>query len=184
MQPGTQGAAAGSVWSMKDMTLRNALMRIGLAGLLSLPGAFSASADTAMATVTISVNVIADPCVINGDNPIDVDFGNELLINKVDGINYRKPVDYSLDCGYATLPALKMMIGGSGASFDDTVLQASQTGLGIALMHDGQPLPLNSWLNFAPGTKPALEAVPVKAPGIKLAAGGFSAVATITVEYQ
>lgn len=132
----------------------------------------------------LNITVIAGPCVVNGENPIDVDFGHELLTNKVDGNNYQKTVEYSLDCTDATKPELKMMISGAGAGFDNTVLQASQPGLGVKLLNDGQPMSLNQWVNFTAGSPPLLQAVPVKEPGGKLTAGDFTAAATMTVDYQ
>lgn len=141
-------------------------------------------AGSASTSVMLNITVIAGPCVINGDNPIDVDFGHELLTNKVDGNNYQKTVEYSMDCTKATNPALKMMISGAGAGFDNTVLQASQPSLGVKLLNDGQPMSLNQWVNFTAGSQPLLQAVPVKEPGGKLTAGDFTAAATMTVDYQ
>lgn len=157
-------------------TCLGVLLALGLVGV--------AVAGTATSTLTLNVTVIDEPCVINGGNPIDIDFGNEMLTNKVDGSNYLKTVEYNLDCTNASNPALKLKISGTGADFDGTVLQASQTDLGIRLLSDGTPLALNSWLNFASDTPPLLQAVPVKSPGGNLTAGTFTAVATMTVDYQ
>lgn len=37
------------------------------------------------------------PCTINGGSPINVDFGNEVMTTRVDGKNYIKDVNYSLN---------------------------------------------------------------------------------------
>lgn len=137
------------------------------------------------ATVTVKVTVVSEPCIINGDNPIDVDFGNDLLTSRVDGVHYMKPVNYTLDCSNATRPALKMRITGTAAGFDSNVLQvAEQASMGVKLLSNGTMLPLNSWLNFTKDSPPVLQAVPVKAAGSTLTAGAFSAAATMTVDYQ
>ncbi|MEX3098859.1 fimbrial protein [Serratia ureilytica] len=154
-----------------------------MAGVMVLT-AIPVMADSTPATLTINVTVIAEPCTINGGNPIIVDFGDDVLTTKVDGSNYVKPVDYTLDCADATSDDLKMTISGTGAGFDGTVLQASQTDLGIRLLNNGAAMPLNQPLDFRRGSQPVLEAVPVKAPGSKLTAGKFTAAATLTVEYQ
>lgn len=157
-----------------------------LVGLLVASGLMCspAGAGTSSATLTVEVTVVAEPCTINNGNPITVDFGDSVLTTKVDGSNYVKPVDYTLDCADATSDDLKMTISGTGAGFDGTVLQASQTDLGIRLLNNGTAMPLNQPLNFSRGTSPVLQAVPVKAPGSKLTAGTFTAVATLAVEYQ
>ncbi|MBW4217890.1 fimbrial protein [Enterobacter cloacae subsp. cloacae] len=143
-----------------------------------------ASAGTASATLRVNVTVIAEPCTINNGRPIQVNFGDNVLTTNVDGSNYTRPVDYTLDCVDATSDGLKMTISGTVAGFDDSVLQASQTDLGIKLLSNGTALPLNQALNFNRNAPPVLEAVPVKAPGSKLSGGLFTATATMTVEYQ
>ena len=134
-------------------------------------------------TLTVRVSVVSEPCIINGGRPIAVDFGDDLLTSKVDGSRYMKNIDYSLECSDAVDGRLKMTISGVGAGFDSTVLQADQANLGIRLLHDGQPMPLNEPLSFSPQDKPALQAVPVKNPADKLRAGAFAASATLSVEY-
>ncbi|HBV9912407.1 TPA: fimbrial protein [Klebsiella aerogenes] len=154
-----------------------------MAGLLLMLPAVVFAGQTS-ATLTLTVTVIAEPCVINGGNPVTVDFGDNVLTTGVDGNNYIKPVDYTLDCADATSDDLKMTISGTGAGFNGDVLQASQTDLGIKLISNGVAMPLNQPLTFSRQTPPVLEAVPVKATGSKLTGGPFTATATMTVEYQ
>jgi len=135
-------------------------------------------------TLTVKVTMLSQPCVINAGQPIVIDFGDDLLTTKVDGSNYTKPVDYTLDCADATGDDLKITISGTGAGFDNSVLQADQTDLGIKLISDGHAMPLNQAVNFSRNTPPVLQAVPVKNPAGKLSAGAFTAAATMTVDYQ
>lgn len=153
-----------------------------LAALMFLTGV--AQAGTASTTVTVTVTVIAEPCVINSNNPIVVDFGNDVLTNKVDSGIYTQPVNYTLDCTAATGDTLNMTISGTGAGFDTSVLQGGQTNLGIKLLKDGSAMPLNTAIAFSRSTTPVLQAQLVRAPGGKLTAGAFSASATMTVAYQ
>jgi len=137
----------------------------------------------AITTVTVKVTVVAQPCVINDDKPIDVNFG-EITTTGVDGKNFRLPVNYTLNCTGVSSNAMKLQIQGSGAGFDATVLKTNKPRLGIELQQGDSKFPLNSWLNFTYPNKPALWAVPVKQSGLTLAAGEFTATATMTVDYQ
>lgn len=143
-----------------------------------------ALADASTATVTVKVTVISEPCVINNSNPIVVNFGDDLLTTEVNGSNYIQPVNYTLSCPDATSDDLKMTISGTGAGFDDNVLQGSQPSLGIKILSDGNIMPVNHALNFNRNTPPVLKAVPVKDPAGKLTGGSFTASATMSVEYQ
>ncbi|WP_199638693.1 fimbrial protein [Serratia sp. PAMC26656] len=145
---------------------------------------FSASsrADT---TINITGTVIAPlSCVINGNQAIAVDFGNDLITTRVDGSNYMKTVDYTLVCKNNTSNAIKMKIEGSATSFNQSALQTDQADLGIELRADGQRFPINSWLNFTYPNKPLMQAVPVKRAGGALKVGAFSVAATLMVDYQ
>jgi type 1 fimbria pilin len=155
---------------------------LSLALWVGMPAALAA--DTA--TITVRVTIMAPPpCVINDNNLIEVNFGDDVLTIRVDGKAYkRKPVTYSVDCSGGPSSAVKMLIEGSGAGFDSEVLQTDQTDFGIALLNNGRRYPINSWLNFDASSPPSLEAVPVKRVGARLQGGAFSAGATMKVEYQ
>lgn len=138
----------------------------------------------AITTVTVKVTVVALPsCIINDDRPIVVEFG-DVLTTRVDGSNYRLPVNYTLDCKDAPSNAMKLQVQGTGAGFDGTVLQTNKSGLGIELQQGDAKLPVNSWLNFAYPRKPELWVVPVRQSGATLTGGEFTAGATMKVDYQ
>lgn len=137
-----------------------------------------------MAYVTVSVTVVQPPpCTINDDQPIEVDFG-DVMTTRVDGINYRMPVNYALSCSNASSNAMKLQVNGSGASFDSTLLRTNKTGLGIELRQGNNKLPVNRWLSFTYPQKPELWAIPVKQSGTTLTGGEFTAGATMKVAYQ
>lgn len=139
----------------------------------------------ASTTINISGTIMAPlSCEINGNQAIMVDFGNDLVTTRVDGSSYMKTVDYSLTCKNNTSNAIKMKIEGTATAFNNSALQTTQADLGIALRANGQPLPINSWLNFTYPNKPLLQAVPVKRAGGTLSTGDFSTVATLMVDYQ
>jgi type 1 fimbria pilin len=153
-----------------------------LAGMLAVLPMLVWAAPSA--TVTVKVTVVAPPpCVINDDRPIDVEFG-DVMTTRVDGDNYKMPVNYTLSCTGGTSNAMKLQVKGTGAAFDAAVLQTNQTGLGIELRQGASKLAVNSWLNFTYPNKPELWAVPVKQAGATLTGGEFSAGATMAVDYQ
>ncbi|VTR51606.1 putative minor fimbrial subunit StfE [Serratia fonticola] len=53
-----------------------------------------------------------------------------MMTTRVDGNNYRMPVNYTLDCRSASANAMKLQVQGNGAAFDGTVLRSEQGGLG------------------------------------------------------
>lgn len=166
---------------MAMMTMIGMTAIVGVATLFSSP----ALALNKASTVTVSVNIFAaPPCVINSNNTINVDFGDDLLASRIDGVQYMKPVSYTLDCTAAASNALKMSITGNGAVFDTNVLRTTNTDLGVQLMRNGQPLTLNSAFNFTYPSAPVLQAVLVKKTNATLSTGYFSGTATLVVEYQ
>lgn len=135
-------------------------------------------------SVKVKIEIQAAPCVINRNNPIVVDF-QEVLTTRVDGVNYRKTIPYTIACSTSGNNALKLRIEGTGAGFNSAVLQTSVSTLGIRLQHDSTMLELNEWLNFNySGNTPALWAVPVMQTGATLPSGIFTASSVMKVSYQ
>lgn len=154
----------------------------GLATLLMLC-AVMVRADTATIKVTVTI-VAPPPCVINGDNLIEVKFGDDVMTTRIDGSYKKMPVTYSVECKNAPSNAMKIQIQGNGAGFDNGVLQTNKSDLGIKILRNGSTQPINSWINFTYPNLPKFEAVPVKKSGATLSGGVFSAGATMKVEYQ
>ncbi|CAI1872479.1 Minor fimbrial protein prsF precursor [Serratia quinivorans] len=144
----------------------------------------ASSAMAAQTTIRVSVTIVAPVCVINDNQQINVDFGNDVVTTKVDGSYKKVPITYSVQCQNSPSNNMKLQIMGNGASFDSNVLATNKTGLGIALLMNGGQLPLNSWRDFTYPSLPKLEAVPVKQAGVTLSGGAFSAGATLKVDYQ
>ncbi|MDT3253738.1 fimbrial protein [Serratia sp. root2] len=166
---------------MKETLTRHQNAWQSLAGMLvTLPMLVFAASST----VTVKVTVVAPPpCVINDDRPIEVEFG-DVMTTRVDGSNYKMPVNYTLSCTGGTSNAMKLQVKGIGAAFDATVLQTNKAELGIELRQGDSKLAVNDWLNFTYPNKPELWAVPVKQSGATLTGGEFSAGATMEVAYQ
>ncbi|CAI1818517.1 putative minor fimbrial subunit StfF [Serratia marcescens] len=156
-------------------------------GVLTLTlagGALISVGQAATAPIYITGTITSKPqCVINSNQAIRVDFGDDLVTTKVDGSNYIRPVDYTLECRNNSKNAMKMKVVGTAAAFNGSAIQSSKANLAIALRANGNPLTIGSWLNFTYPNKPLLQAVPVKGRGA-LTAGAFSAAATLMVDYQ
>ncbi|WP_336219256.1 fimbrial protein [Citrobacter amalonaticus] len=154
--------------------------------ILALAVCQSAVAEQNTAIITVNVTVNAAPCVINNDQNIDVDFGDSVITTDVAKGSVEKEVNYTLDCTSADQSkTLVMRISGTGATFDDKSLKTSIPELGIKMKADGVDYPINTNLALASSTtKPALKALLVAQPGARLPTGGFTAGATMTVDYQ
>lgn len=160
---------------------RQCLPGCGLAAFML----FGSLAQAASTTVSVAVTIVAPPpCVINKNNLIEVNFGNDVMTTRIDGSYKKQPVVYSAGCINALNNAMKMQIQGTGASFDSDVLKTNRDDLGVALLRNGNRQPINAWVNFTYPVLPTFEAVPVKRAGATLSGGAFSAGATMMVEYQ
>jgi type 1 fimbria pilin len=128
--------------------------------------------------------IIPPPCTINNNQTIRVDFGDEVMTTRIDGVNYKQAITYSLSCDIQKSNNLKMSIQGTVASFNSALLRTDKNGLGIALYRGTQPLNANTWFNYTYPSKPELYAVLVKQSGATLTGGEFTAAATLLIDYQ
>lgn len=139
-------------------------------------------ADTSL---TIRATIIAPPpCVINSGSTLNVPFGNDLLTSRIDGVNYRRNVPYTVRCDSPFSNALTLELKGTGAAFDNRVLVTRKADLRVKLFVNGADWPLNTAVNFTYPNVPVVQAVPVKRAGSKLTGGAFDAAATLVVDYQ
>ncbi|WP_145518207.1 fimbrial protein [Yersinia mollaretii] len=126
------------------------------------------------------------PCVISGGSTIDVAFGENLGVNKINGINYTQNVPYTVICdtpvGGSALGLT--IITGSVTTFDPAAVQTDTPDLGIRILKNGTAFTLNTRVAYDKNNPPVLQAVPVQAPGATLTEGAFEATATLLVDYQ
>lgn len=139
-------------------------------------------ADTNL--VIRAVIIAPPPCVINGGGTLDVPFGNDLQTSRVDGVNYRRNVPYTVTCDSPFSNALTLELKGTGAAFDSRVLSTRKPDLGVKLFVNGADWPLNTRVNFTHPNFPVVQAVPVKRAGSRLTGGAFDAAGTLVVDYQ
>lgn len=133
--------------------------------------------------VKITMTVLAEPCTINDNNESFINFGTDLEISKIDGINYRKEIPLSLICKSLSQNELTLTFLGKPASFDGNILDSGKDSLGVRIFSDGNILPIGEPLKFTYPLVPKLEAVPVSS-NINLTPGTFEAIAIVEINYQ
>lgn len=167
---------------MRLLSRKKILTIVGLITITPL----SLQAKEASVKINFSGTLIEPPpCTIVSANPIEINFTDEVMTTRVNGLNYMKDINYELNCTEAVSNSLKLKISGVGSSFDSKVLATrSKPDLGIQFYREGASLNLNEWFNFSYPQKPRLLAAPTKRNGSVLTAGGFTATATLHVDYQ
>ena len=140
--------------------------------------------QVALGDVSVSIKgvvLMPPPCVVNAGGTLNVPFGAGLLTTRINGVNYRKSVPYTVTCGPQPTHFMTLKLTGTGAGFDGSSLRTSKSDLAIRLLVGGVAWPLNTTVNFTYPNLPAVEAVLVKKAGSTLTGGTFSAAATLVV---
>ncbi|ADZ41222.1 TPA: fimbrial protein [Yersinia enterocolitica] len=161
----------------------NVLISGGVVTVVLALGSSLAYADNMLFSGTL---INPPPCVINGGSTIDVPFGENLGVNKIDGINYTQTVPYSVTCETvsSSLELGITIVSASVTTFDPAAIQTDVQNLGIRILKNGIPFALNTRVAYDKNNPPELKAVPVKATGATLSEGSFEATATLLVDYQ
>ena len=156
--------------------------------ICALPGILGAMLSLHASAIDMSFKgVLIDPpnCTINNGAVIDVDFGPRVGIKKINGENYRQPINYVISCEPG--PGrwdMVLTLQGTAAAFDTAAIKTNVEHFGIRIYQDDQPFPVGSELKIDPLSPPVLEAVPVAKPGMILPEGEFEATATLQASYQ
>ncbi|NDJ59238.1 fimbrial protein [Enterobacteriaceae bacterium 4M9] len=149
--------------------------------LLATNGSVYADAD-----ITFRGSLLeAPPCVVNGGDNVEVDFGDEMMTTRIDGTQYRQKIDFTLDCTDAIASEQKLRIRGASIStVEGEVLSTPLTGLGLALYHGETRYTPGEWIAFTDPDVPELYAVPVRLDSTAPEGGTFSVLASLVVDYQ
>ncbi|MEG5888276.1 fimbrial protein [Enterobacter ludwigii] len=123
-------------------------------------------------------------CVVNGNDTVDVDFGNDVIIRRINGGDYKVGIEYTALCGAVAKNGLKLTISGEEAGFGNGLLKTSRDGLGIRLYRDGQIVSAGKDMSFDYPDFPVLDAELVKDDTVNLTAGEFSGAATMVIGFQ
>lgn len=157
-----------------------------VAAVCLLFGLWSVSTATRAADMKFHGTLNAPPpCTINNGNQVDVDFGATVGINNINGVNYLKPVNYTITCEKGAPDSSVMLtFSGTATDFDTSAVQTNVTGLGIRVLESGSPVTFDKPVPVNPVSPPVLQAVPVKAENAALKEGDFEATATLRADYQ
>ncbi|ENR5685077.1 fimbrial protein [Escherichia coli] len=139
-------------------------------------------------TRSLTLRVLVDgppPCSVKGSR---VEFGN-VVINEIDGNNYRRNADYTLDCSNSLMSDLQLQLKGTTTVINgEKVISTDIAGFGIRIENAADnslfAVGENNWTAFNINNQPQLKAVPVKENGVQLTAAEFNATMTMVVDYQ
>lgn len=130
--------------------------------------------------IEVSGVIVAPPCQINNDNPVDVAF-NDLVIEQIDGVRFAQAVPVNITCPGSFGGDLDLKVSASIASFNSDAIATNNENLGIKLMLDGNVIKLNTLQEINWREPIALQAIPIKHVSNSLNAGAFTATATLMV---
>lgn len=159
--------------------MKKIIKNLSLAALLPL-------AAQAADNMAFHGTLVAPPCKISNGETIEVAFGTNLGVNKIDGNNYKQPVNYSVDCdaGYSANNLAIVVDTSTPAVFDASAVMTNKTGLGIRILVDGVAATFAERVALAnPASPPKIEAVPVQDPAVTLTEGAFEATMTLRADY-
>lgn len=125
----------------------------------------------------------APACTINQGVDPYVDFGKDILTTKVDGVNYAKEANYTIECNNIVNNSLRMQLYGLATDFDTKAIKTTNVDIGIAVYIGKIRTGVNEWFNFTYPTKPVIKLIPVKRPNIILKGGSFSGYVEFKVDY-
>ena len=134
------------------------------------------------------------PCIINNNDPIDVDFGDDLIISLIPikgGTTYLKDINFTWECkGLASGTDITFNFGGTGADFDtETLVINEQDDIAIQLFNGTNPIIINEDFSYSyqsDSITPPLKASLIKsnATDVIIYPGVFTANSILTVAYQ
>lgn len=149
--------------------------------------AFSPCFVMAAENMSFHGTLVAPPCTISSGQTIEVPFGNDIGVNKIDGNSYKQPVNYTVDCeaGYTASGLAIVVDTTSAASFDSSAVNTDKPGLGIRVLVEGAPVAFAQRIAVIdPANPPLIQAVPVKDPASVLTEGAFEATMTLRADYM
>lgn len=161
------------------------MMRLRLLSFTLFLSMFFTAQAWAAATLTLHGKLINLTCKIGNDQPIDIDFGDEVVVDLLDGQRYQRDVPLQITCNNDYKGELNFTVSGT-ASFEDSVIETTIPDLGIRFLNasSNKPIEINKAYPYKNNDNVDLIVVPVKAPNAKLTGGDFNASAQLLVEPQ
>ncbi|MDR9616863.1 fimbrial protein [Providencia rettgeri] len=142
--------------------------------------------------IEIKVTVIQKTCDIYGvsgeNQPIEIQLnqGNPMFPNYINGNNYITEIPYTLNCpGASNNAALKIKFDGAVDKFNSELLKTSDDNVGLRVRVENVHLNIGDWHNFSYLNKPKLTVTPEVSNDSKLIKeGDIYASGVLSVEYQ
>ncbi|WP_413507106.1 fimbrial protein [Serratia proteamaculans] len=147
----------------------------------------SIAASQASVDIAVEGTLLPPVCRVDdgGNGMINVDFGDDINLNRLDGDRYRTNVSYSVTCGDdGQRWPLRLKFTSAAIGWDAKTLATDRQHLGIRLALGGTDVEFGKDIPVAdPARLPLLTAVPVKDPAGIPEEGRFSATASLLAEY-
>lgn len=167
---------------MKGYSMNCILIALNL--FILVPVSYASSpGDTTYINITGTL-VDTPECVVNGNDIVDIDFGNDVLISRINSGNYKKQIAYSAICGAVAQNGLTITIRGKDAGFGSGLLGAGKEGLGIRLYEDTNIVSAGEEIQFDYPNFPNLYAELVKDDKSTMSTGEFLGSATMVIGFQ
>ena len=138
--------------------------------------------------LTLHGTLINLDCKIGDAEKRDINFGDEVVAEALDGTRYAQSMHLQIDCGTQYTGRLKFSVMGTESGFENTAVKTNIENLGIRFMYEEspgsgvKPMELNKPYYYKPSDSITLVVAPVKAPKATLIGGKFEATATLTLE--
>ncbi|UVC29325.1 fimbrial protein [Pantoea sp. SOD02] len=157
------------------------MLTIGMMlSLLFSPLSFAAT------DMTLHGTLINLTCKIGDEKPIDIDFGEEVVTDLIDGEHYLQAVPLQVACSQDYSGDLNFSVVGTASSFEPSALVTNVPGLGIQFLDasSNTPIELNKAYSHKNNDSVDLNVVPIKEASASLPGGAFTASAQLLVEPQ
>lgn len=158
------------------------------AAFIILVGAYSLQVMGLTANLRGNLLVTPPECFLNNNQQETVHFGN-ILLTRIDGSAYKRAVPLRLTCTNLAKNALTLTIQGDDITeFNASgALKTTNPKLGVAFYVNSTRQAINQPVNTSYTALPQIEAAPIKDSGSSFNntdGGGFTALATLKVDYQ
>lgn len=133
------------------------------------------------AKIDIEATLTDINCIINNDKTAEIDFGDAVGVNQIDGKKYKQKLPIKIVCQSPPGKQLKLEFSGTPSKFDTSALKTGFDDLGIRILQKDQPVTINQRFELEDVNQPVFYAVPIKKAGSTLQSGRFSTQATLII---
>ena len=156
--------------------LKNCFLIFGL----FIPYAYSAT------DIVVKATVLGPACTINNGNVIEVNFGNDILANKINGDNYQQSFTLNFSCTTQTPNNVFITIEGYPWDYYNPIhLPTSKENLFVIFKHGNKTLPINEKIQVDRRNSQTILAIPTRYDkDDRIKPGPFNVATTLKVSYE